>query len=475
MALPSFTIFSSSTPYDYSKFIDSFGVYGILIDMNKKLIVIPLFAIMITALLAGIFAATTSVTFDGKEIATSGDVVVCDGDYLLFGQTQCSNGNPGGDAPQGYQDNLSLIRSVAGTRVTYPDKSPYQNTPTSQLSINALTKAKAIPSVHSNNNGQFRTKCGFSHLAYDDPILAPGQPGKSHLHAFFGNTETNAYSTVNSIADKGGSTCDGGELNRTGYWVPAMLDGKGNVRVPNYITVYYKSGGDPTEYSSLTNYPRGLQKISGDAGASSPQDTKLASWWCDTVRSPGSSTNFSSTIPKCASGENLYGFINFQRCWNGNDIWKGDRSHLAYAQAGGGKAGTPTCANGFKLLPKLQIFLHFEEHDGNTDQWHLSSDVTQSTGQVRGNGNSLHGDWWNGWNPAVNSIWNDRCNKEGRSTVSNLCNGRELDNPQGFETTRLSDFKAASGAKTLIPGSDVVKLCPGKQVPSNPAMLAWCR
>jgi hypothetical protein len=37
-----------------------------------------------------------------------------------------------------------------------------------------------------------RTACQFSHMAFDDPIVYPGQPGKSHLHVFFGNTGTNA-------------------------------------------------------------------------------------------------------------------------------------------------------------------------------------------------------------------------------------------------------------------------------------------
>ena len=36
--------------------------------------------------------------------------------------------------------------------------------------------------------GAFRFICQASHEAYNDPIVFPGQPGKSHLHTFFGNT-----------------------------------------------------------------------------------------------------------------------------------------------------------------------------------------------------------------------------------------------------------------------------------------------
>ncbi|MEI6403953.1 MAG: hypothetical protein WCP59_17400, partial [Actinomycetota bacterium] len=44
--------------------------------------------------------------------------------------------------------------------------------------------------------GQFVVECGFSHAGTDDPIVYPGQPGASHEHVFFGNTGTDAASTL---------------------------------------------------------------------------------------------------------------------------------------------------------------------------------------------------------------------------------------------------------------------------------------
>jgi hypothetical protein len=55
--------------------------------------------------------------------------------------------------------------------------------------------------------GAFRTVCDYSHMNYDDPIVYPGQPGRAHLHTYFGNTLVNAFSTVNSVATTGNSTC----------------------------------------------------------------------------------------------------------------------------------------------------------------------------------------------------------------------------------------------------------------------------
>ena len=45
----------------------------------------------------------------------------------------------------------------------------------------------------------FVSSCGFSHRGPDDPIVYPGQPGRSHDHSFVGNVSTNAFSTLGSL------------------------------------------------------------------------------------------------------------------------------------------------------------------------------------------------------------------------------------------------------------------------------------
>ncbi len=71
----------------------------------------------------------------------------------------------------------------------------------------------------------------------------PGQPGKAHLHQFVGNTGTNANSTYATLRTSGQSTCqnaNGGPVNRSAYWFPAMLNGIGGVVKPDYWHLYYK-------------------------------------------------------------------------------------------------------------------------------------------------------------------------------------------------------------------------------------------
>ena len=62
-------------------------------------------------------------------------------------------------------------------------------------------------------------------------------------------------------------------LNRSAYWMPAMLDGKGNVVRPDYVQIYYKRRpatdpivSDPTnpQYEGKAHpVPNGLRFIFG--------------------------------------------------------------------------------------------------------------------------------------------------------------------------------------------------------------------
>ena len=91
----------------------------------------------------------------------------------------------------------------------------------------------------TTGEGANRFLCAYAYMAFDDPIVYPRKPGVSHLHQFFGNTNVSAFTTTDSIATTGNSTCSGGIANRTGYWTPAMIDATGNIVTPTTATVYY--------------------------------------------------------------------------------------------------------------------------------------------------------------------------------------------------------------------------------------------
>ena len=60
----------------------------------------------------------------------------------------------------------------------------------------------ASPEGARAERGVFATMCRFSHEAADDPIVFPGQAGKSHLHTFFGNRTTSAVVDVRELAGR---------------------------------------------------------------------------------------------------------------------------------------------------------------------------------------------------------------------------------------------------------------------------------
>jgi hypothetical protein len=106
--------------------------------------------------------------------------------------------------------------------------------------VSTPTANTTITYSNSTQDGKLRFLCNFSHLAYDDPILNPGVPGAAHLHLFYGNTLANANSTYTTLRNSGDGTCDGGPLNRTAYWMPAMIDSSlWKVRVPAFFEWYY--------------------------------------------------------------------------------------------------------------------------------------------------------------------------------------------------------------------------------------------
>ena len=85
--------------------------------------------------------------------------------------------------------------TITGTMTAagYPELSMIS----SNFSVATETISASIPvSNYPDDMGAFRFLCGPGQVLADDPIVYPGQPGKSHLHQFYGNTTANAYSDL---------------------------------------------------------------------------------------------------------------------------------------------------------------------------------------------------------------------------------------------------------------------------------------
>lgn len=264
--------------------------------------------------------------------------------------------------------------------------------------------------------GAFRTVCDYSHMAYDDPIVFPGQPGRSHLHAFFGNTLLTGNSTNESINGSGNSTCRGGIANRSGYWVPSVIDMRTKAAIkPRIVNVYYKRGYLVSLNQAIAAPPPGLRMIAGDPmNKTGPREHWARAWdhHCESRGMPGT-----AEIPTCKVGDELIMTIVFPQCWDGKNLDAPDhRSHMAYADG--------VCPKSHPVaIAEITFNVHYPVRSGDdTSQWRLASDVYDGPA-----GYSMHGDWWNGWDPAVAEQWTEGCVRRNRDCGSHMLgDGREI-------------------------------------------------
>lgn len=291
--------------------------------------------------------------------------------------------------------------------------------------------------------GAFRFICGPGQILPDDPVVYPGQPGRSHLHQFYGNLSANAHSTYDTLRAAGKSTCSGPDkaLNRSAYWMPAMLDGKGNVIRPDYVTVYYKRY--PRTSAECTNsafskgcvsIPNGLRMIAGrnmlqlaapPSGAFHFTCTKPTGQ----TAGKGSYRTMTAALAICAPGWQLTTALDFPSCWDGIHLDSPDhRSHVGYARYVAGGQACPRDKPYF--MPTFRLFASYSILEGEDVQlWRLSSDAMAPSDAP---GSTLHGDYFEGWDPAAKAEWTDNCiDKQMSCFGGNLGDGFVLKGAQG--------------------------------------------
>ena len=77
------------------------------------------------------------------------------------------------------------------------------------------------------NGPYYSIVCSFSHRNNDDPVVFPGQAGRSHNHTYIGNRSVDAGTTSASLIG-GRSSCDS-ESDSSAYWMPTLFVGQNDV------------------------------------------------------------------------------------------------------------------------------------------------------------------------------------------------------------------------------------------------------
>ncbi|NVD45760.1 DUF1996 domain-containing protein [Qipengyuania atrilutea] len=285
--------------------------------------------------------------------------------------------------------------------------------------------------------GAFRFTCKPSHNAYDDPIVFPGQPGRAHLHTFFGNTLTNANSTYESLRTTGESTCRN-ELNRSAYWIPAMLNGVGQVVMPSHITIYYKRAPQTDEACTTKNkciaIPRGLRYVFG-------RTMDGLEGYKGHFKCRGGGAKY-DTIPEvaenCELGGQIGAVLDAPQCWNGTELDSANhRTHMAYRKRDR-MTGEVACPDTHPYeIPTFTLSAWYDVDesldrtgDMSTDlkTWYFASDRVEGK-PAHVSGSTFHADWFGAWDDDVLKQWTDNCiDKLLSCNDGNLGNGQMLQN-----------------------------------------------
>ena len=225
-----------------------------------------------------------------------------------------------------------------------------------------------------------------------DPIVHHNEPvsDMQHLHQFFGNNHFLSLANPNTAnyADLvgQGTNCEN-PTDSAGYWTPVLQYTRTGATVPvTAFTAYYRSWDF---------------KETGD-GVPLPDDVRLIAkkhdWTCGQFESVAPQ----QSIPDCSMadgrpGSTLTAHIDFPSCWDGvkphhtaGEVGDtSDNEHFAYRVGG-------ACPSGFPIKTvALRETLGFA-YTGKGDDVTLSSDQMMGTTD----GQSLHADFWNAWEPA---------------------------------------------------------------------------
>ncbi len=229
--------------------------------------------------------------------------------------------------------------------------------------------------------GAFRDPCAYSSIQNIDPILFPGKVGAGHFHMLAGNDGANENSTYDTLMKSGGSTCAGGILNRTAYWMPLIVKKTtGQPVIPTGSVQYYKLGYNGVKPAQVKGFPPGLKMLSS-----------YGRFYCD--GGPDANVWMDHIPLNCPAGAELVAGIGFPQCWDGVNLDSADhRAHMHDAQAPNGCPATHPVA-----LAEHSQNWHYPVEEGGTADWVLSSDMSATLPP----GYSIHADWFGAWDPVT--------------------------------------------------------------------------
>ncbi|MGI5241922.1 DUF1996 domain-containing protein [Dactylosporangium sp. CA-139066] len=241
------------------------------------------------------------------------------------------------------------------------------------------------------NLPEFRADCQYSHSLADDPIVAPGLPGASHMHSFVGNNAAAAGTVAEDLAKYTATTCKPVQ-DHSAYWVPTLYDNATGKPVETTgFRVYYRSLMNTS--TGQMPMPNGLRMIAGDAKKKVPTPRGSSGQFYCAFYGPGDldgvarSTN--GNWPICGGNATLHFILQFPDCWDGEHLDSPNhKDHVAFGSGNACPADHPV------KIPAITFDIQYGAK-GTPDGYYLSSDREGKSAS------SMHGDAFVMWDVAT--------------------------------------------------------------------------
>jgi hypothetical protein len=272
----------------------------------------------------------------------------------------------------------AVIAVAAGMAVAGTRTSGSASASTAMTGPNASSVSTTGFPSGAGQPGIFTDRCGYSHGAADDPILAPDQPGTSMHHDFYGNTATSATSTASALV--GGSTTCSTTADASAYWTPVLYQ-RGVALTPGPALIYWRRPAN--DKAAVQTVPAGLQIIAGNEAATAPQSTTVTSWICS-----GGDTRKSAIPHDCPADQDLRLVVTFPSCWDGHTLTGGGQTNVVYRTTTGCPSSHPI------QIPQIVFHVNYPTAS--------AANLTVSmTPTVQGSTDTEHVDFINGWTQTI--------------------------------------------------------------------------
>jgi hypothetical protein len=266
----------------------------------------------------------------------------------------------------------------------------------------AVSLLATTPAI-AHSPGSFAVQCGFTHRSMDDPIVYPDRPGAAHMHAFYGNKSTDAFSTRRSMM-RAGTTCTD-RKDKAAVWAPtAFIKKRGSwhpLKPYRERTYYFRA--IRKRAARVTSLPSNIKMIAGNQHAANRRQNPDLRWYCG-EGSPERPFPYDCRPYTHRGEDGIRAILDFPFCWDAKHLDSPDHtSHVIYSNPNDTTPHVepkPCPASHPRYIPAISVRIHFQIMDpcaGVTPCGPRNGGRNVRIKLSSGPYWTMHADFWNTW------------------------------------------------------------------------------